>query len=175
MYPALAVTRRRSCPRRSRHADEDRLDLKRTPGCLLTFVDLRTSTPPDLTHLTPAAMAERTGVSIDTLRYYEREGLLDNVARAGSGHRRYSEDDVLWVEVLRCLRETGMTIEQLRHYCALGAQGQQTEPERRRMLTDHRALVEQQIVERHQALRLIDHKLSFYATAAPLDAERVTP
>ena len=48
--------------------------------------------------LTPAAMAERTGVSIDILRYYEREGLLDAVARSGSGHRRYSTDDVLWVE-----------------------------------------------------------------------------
>lgn len=115
--------------------------------------------------LTPAEMAERTGVTIDTLRYYEREDLLKNVARAESGHRRYSEDDVLWVEVLRCLRDTGMSIEQLRHYCELGAQGDHTEPERHAMLTEHRALVEEQIAERHEALRLIDHKLSFYAAA----------
>ena len=67
--------------------------------------------------LTPAEMSARTGVSLDTLRYYEREGLIASVARAGSGHRRYDAEDVLWVEVLRCLRETGMTIEQLRHYC----------------------------------------------------------
>src|SRR5512132_3745622 len=87
--------------------------------------------------LTPAEMAERTGVSIDTLRYYEREGLLDSVARAQRGHRRYSEDDVLWIEVLRCLRDTGMSIEQLRHYCALGAQGDHTKAERQRMLTEH--------------------------------------
>jgi MerR family transcriptional regulator, aldehyde-responsive regulator len=111
-------------------------------------------------------MAERTGVSIDTLRYYEREGLIASVARADSGHRRYSEDDVLWVEVLRCLRDTGMSIEQLRHYCALGAQGDHTKPERRQMLTEHRSLVEEQIAERHEALRLIDHKLSFYADVA---------
>lgn len=111
-------------------------------------------------------MSERTGVSIDTLRYYERERLLQNVARAESGHRRYSEDDVLWVEVLRCLRDTGMTIEQLRHYCELGAQGDHTEPERYRMLMTHRALVEDQIAERTQALQLIDHKLGFYAAAA---------
>lgn len=115
--------------------------------------------------LTPAEMAERTGVSIDTLRYYEREALLQNVARAESGHRRYSEDDVLWVEVLRCLRDTGMSIEQLRHYCELGAQGDHTEPERHQMLTAHRVLVESQIAERREALRLIDHKLSFYATS----------
>ena len=112
--------------------------------------------------LTPAEMATQTGVSIDTLRYYEREGLLVNVARAESGHRRYSGDDVLWVEVLRCLRDTGMSIEQLRHYCDLGSQGDHTEPERRHLLTEHRALVERQIAERREALRLIDHKLSFY-------------
>ncbi|MEP7114587.1 MAG: MerR family transcriptional regulator [Ilumatobacteraceae bacterium] len=115
--------------------------------------------------LTPAAMADRTGVSIDTLRYYEREGLLDDVARAGSGHRRYRESDVLWVEVLRCLRDTGMSIEQLRYYCRLGAQGDHTEPERLLLLTEHRAKVEEQIVERHEALRLIDHKISFYHAA----------
>ena len=116
--------------------------------------------------LAPATTSERTGVSIDTLRYYEREGLLENVARAESGHRRYSEDDVLWVEVLRCLRDTGMTIEQLRYYCELGAQGDHTEPERLRLLTEHRAKVEAQIAERHEALRLIDHKISFYRSAA---------
>ncbi len=131
--------------------------------------------------LTPAAMAERTGVSIDTLRYYEREGLIQEVSRASGGHRRYSEDDVLWIEVLRCLRETGMTIDQLRRYAQLGAQGNHTEPERVRMLTEHRSLVVQQILDREVAVRLIDHKLSFYAdatdTVGPLDAgqtERVT-
>jgi MerR family transcriptional regulator, aldehyde-responsive regulator len=117
--------------------------------------------------LAPADMASRTGVSIDTLRYYEREGLIASVARAGSGHRRYSEDDVLWVEVLRCLRDTGMTIEQLRHYCALGAQGDGTKGERRAMLEAHRRRVEDQIADRHEALRLIDHKLEFYADLDP--------
>ncbi|MEM7326735.1 MAG: MerR family transcriptional regulator [Actinomycetota bacterium] len=112
--------------------------------------------------LTPAEMANRSGVSIDTLRYYEREGLIVNVARADSGHRRYSEDDVLWIEVLRCLRDTGMTIDQLRLYCDLGAQGEHTAPERRSILVEHRAAVERQIADRREAIRLIDHKLSFY-------------
>jgi MerR family transcriptional regulator, aldehyde-responsive regulator len=127
------------------------------------------------TTLTPAQMSERTGVSIDTLRYYEREGLLDDVARAHSGHRRYSEGDVLWVEVLRCLRDTGMTIDQLRRYCELGAQGERTEPERRDILTHHRARVEEQIAQRHEALRLIDHKLSFYTSEASAGGSTRTP
>lgn len=119
-----------------------------------------------MTELTPAEMNERTGVPIDTLRYYEKEGLLQDVARSSSGHRRYSEDDVEWIGVLRCLRETGMTIEQLRTYCDLGSQGDHTAPERRRILIEHRLLVEEQISERMEALRLIDHKLAFYAGVA---------
>ncbi len=112
-------------------------------------------------------MVERTGVSLDTLRYYESEGLLTGVARAANGHRRYSVDDVLWVEVLRCLRETGMTIEQLRDYCRLGEQGPDTKPARKRILLDHRALVERQIEERRRALELIDHKLEHYMDTTP--------
>ncbi len=109
-------------------------------------------------------MSEKTQVSIDTLRYYEKEGLIKNVARADSGHRRYNNEDVLWVEVLRCLRETGMSIEQLRHYCQLADEGPATESERKRILLEHRGLVETRISEMNQALDLIDHKLTFYQT-----------
>jgi MerR family transcriptional regulator, aldehyde-responsive regulator len=125
--------------------------------------------------LTPAEMSQRTGVSIDTLRYYEREGLLANVARADSGHRRYSTDDVLWVEVLRCLRNTGMTIDQLRHYCGLGQRGQGTAPERMDMLSKHRALLVEQIAELRLAIDLIDHKIDHYrADAAALEQVSAT-
>lgn len=123
------------------------------------------------TQLTPADMAQRSGVSIDTLRYYEKEGLLRNVARAESGHRRYSEGDLLWVEVLRCLRDTGMSIEQLRRYCDLGAQGNHTAPERERILLDHRAVVVERIAQWRRSLDLIDHKLSFYGSS-PTDDPR---
>lgn len=107
-------------------------------------------------------MSERTGVSIDTLRYYEREELLRDVSRADSGHRRYSENDVLWVQVLRCLRDTGMTIQDLRRYCDLGAQGSKTEPERYEMLIEHRDLVRKQMADLEEALAMIDHKMTMY-------------
>ncbi|MEO1058116.1 MAG: MerR family transcriptional regulator [Actinomycetota bacterium] len=125
--------------------------------------------PAEISLLTPGQMADRTGVSIDTLRYYESEGLLTGVARATNGHRRYSSNDVLWVEVLRCLRATGMSIDQLRHYCRLGDHGPTTKPERKRILLDHRSLVASQIDELRLALDLIDHKLEQYADikAAP--------
>jgi MerR family transcriptional regulator, aldehyde-responsive regulator len=136
-----------------------------------TRFDIELMTITNEPELTPAEMSHRTGVSIDTLRYYEREGLLTNVARADSGHRRYSTDDVLWVEVLRCLRNTGMSIDQLRHYCSLGQQGQGTAPERMAMLSKHRALLVGQMGELRLAIDLIDHKLDHYrADAAALDA-----
>ena len=115
--------------------------------------------------LTPAEMAQRTGTTIDTLRYYERERLITGVARAASGHRRYSEADAGWIEVLRCLRLTGMTIQQMKHFAELGEQGQHTEPERYRLLIDHRERVLAQIAELHDALVVLDNKTAIYRAA----------
>jgi len=110
-------------------------------------------------------MARKTKVSVETLHYYEREGLLQSVNRNVSGHRRYSADDVRWVEVLRCLRETGMTIQQLRSYCQLGEQGNHTQPERLELLQNHRKKVEDKIETLQKSLVLVDHKIQFYKTS----------
>lgn len=123
---------------------------------------METKTASEKRWLSPAQMAARTSVSIDTLRYYEREGLLKTVERASNGHRRYSVNDVHWVEVLRCLRETGMSIDQLRTYCRLGEQGDHTEPERLKLLSNHRKKVESDIELLRSSLTLIDHKISYY-------------
>ena len=64
----------------------------------------------------PSQAAEQSGFSLDTLRYHERIGLLDGIDRAPSGHRRFDEDDLEWLGVLRCLRDTGMPIAQMRQH-----------------------------------------------------------
>jgi DNA-binding transcriptional MerR regulator len=115
--------------------------------------------------LTPAEMAERTGTTIDTLRYYEKERLITNVARSESGHRRYCEADVGWVEVLRCLRQTGMRIQAMKAFADLGQQGEHTEPERYARLLAHRQLVVAQIAELEHALDVLDRKTAIYRTA----------
>ncbi len=115
--------------------------------------------------LTPAEMTGATGVSIETLRYYERENLIQTIHRNGSGHRRYSSEDVLWIQVLRCLRDTGMSIEQLRIYCNLGEQGDHTEPERLELLLSHKQKVLSEIDQLQSSLELIDHKISFYQSS----------
>ncbi len=121
-----------------------------------------TKKTPNHTALTPAQMAEQTGVSIETLRYYEREGLLQRVERATNGHRRYSSADKHWVEILRCLRDTGMSIEALRTYCQLGEQGVHTQPERLALLEEHKRLVLDEIETKKQAIERIDHKIQYY-------------
>ena len=82
------------------------------------------------TSLTIADAARATGVSAYTLRYYERAGLINGVDRADSGHRRYSDEDLAWIEVLQCLRATGMPIQRIRRYAELVRAGEGNESER---------------------------------------------
>jgi len=69
--------------------------------------------------LTIADAAEAAGTSTDTIRYYDREGLLAGLSRDPAGNRRFTTDDVGWLRVLRCLRDTGMTMADLRAFCAV--------------------------------------------------------
>ena len=110
-------------------------------------------------------MAERTGTTIDTLRYYEKERLIIGVARADSGHRRYSESDVGWVEVLRCLRQTGMPIQAMKAFADLGQQGEHTERERYQRLLAHREHVVAEICALDHALGVLDRKTDVYRSA----------
>lgn len=90
----------------------------------------------------PSRAAEQSGFSLDTLRYHERIGLLDGIDRAPSGHRRFRGDDLEWLGVLRCLRDTGMPIAQMRRYAELARGGHATLAERLSLLTEHDAHVQ---------------------------------
>jgi DNA-binding transcriptional MerR regulator len=71
--------------------------------------------------------ADQTGVSVYTLHYYEREGLL-RTSRTSSGHRRYAQSDLGWIRILTCLRQTGMPIRKMREFAALVQQEQSKIP-----------------------------------------------
>jgi DNA-binding transcriptional MerR regulator len=115
---------------------------------------------PDAT-LTIAEMAERTGVSAHTLRYYERIGLL-SVARDAAGHRIYHAGDYARVVFLNRLRMTGMSIRELQRYIALVAEGEASVPERLEMMLAHRGAVRAQIQELTFALDTIEFKIAAY-------------
>jgi DNA-binding transcriptional MerR regulator len=108
-------------------------------------------------------VAERTGLTTHTLRYYEREGLmLTPVERASSTHRRYTEADVTWVTFLTKLRSTAMPIATMREYVVLARQGDVTEPERLELLLLHRMAVVRQLEEMTASLAAIDYKIDLY-------------
>jgi DNA-binding transcriptional MerR regulator len=108
-------------------------------------------------------VSAETGLSADTLRYYERVGVLPGIARSGGGKRLFSDNDLGWIKLVQCLRATGMSIEQLHAYAELMQQGDSTAPERLRMLQDHRQRIVADIAELQTALELVDRKIDGYS------------
>ncbi len=108
-------------------------------------------------------VAELTGLSTHTLRYYEREGLmLVPVDRSSSTHRRYTEADLNWVTFLTKLRLTAMPIARMREYVELARRGDDTTAERLELLLIHRMNVVKQLDEMKKSLAAIDYKISLY-------------
>ena len=113
--------------------------------------------------LSIAEAAEHTGLTAHTLRYYERDGLLlASVERSASGHRRYTERDLTWIQLITRLRSTGMPIRDVRRYAALVRAGDGNEAERLALLKAHRERVEAQLAEVTGHLRAIDVKIGIY-------------
>ncbi|HEY4176870.1 MAG TPA: MerR family transcriptional regulator [Kofleriaceae bacterium] len=112
--------------------------------------------------LTIAEAAEHTGITAHTLRYYERIGLMAPISRAHSGHRRYSSDDLRWLELLKRLQASGMPIRRMREFARLHRRGDGTIPQRRAVLDAHREDVESSIAELKKTLALIKKKIALY-------------
>ena len=119
------------------------------------------------TDLTIQEMAERTGVSAHTLRYYERVGLLNAIERNRSGHRRYSAADVGWVQLLICLRQTGMGIQAMTQFVVDESGEVSVAPRRLALLETHRDAVRARQREVAQSLRVIEGKLEHYRATVP--------
>jgi DNA-binding transcriptional MerR regulator len=112
---------------------------------------------------TIAEAAELLGLTADTLRYYEKDGLLLRpVPRDNSGHRRYDEPDLRWIELVTRLRSTGMPIRDVRRYADLVRAGDGNEEERLALLQAHRDEVRRQLAEVTAHLGAIDVKIALY-------------
>jgi DNA-binding transcriptional MerR regulator len=117
------------------------------------------------TGLTIAEAAAETGLTADTLRYYERGGLmLRPVPRAASGHRHYAEADLTWIRLITKLRSTGMPIRDVRRYTELCRAGDGNEAERLELLRAHRQVVLARLAEVQDHLGAIDYKIGLYET-----------
>jgi DNA-binding transcriptional MerR regulator len=117
-----------------------------------------------------AQAATRSGLSIDTLRYYERIGLVEPPARDAGGRRTYTDEDLAWLYFLTRLRTTGMPIRMMREYAQLRHVGVGTSGRRRQILVEHRAEVRERITELQSCVEVLDYKIQNYE-----QIERCTP
>jgi DNA-binding transcriptional MerR regulator len=115
------------------------------------------------TGLSIAEAAADTGLTADTLRYYERDGLmLRAVPRTSSGHRLFAERDITWIRLITKLRSTGMPIRDVRRYADLVRAGDGNEQERLDLLRAHRQVVLARLAEVQDHLGAIDYKIGLY-------------
>lgn len=112
--------------------------------------------------LTIAEVAERTGLTAHTLRYYEKAGLIDPVERSASGRRRYAAADVDWIAFLLRLRDTGMSIADMQRFAELRRKGPRTFPDRLALLREHRAGLARRIRDLQNNAAALDDKIAFY-------------
>ena len=107
-------------------------------------------------------VGEQYGISPDTLRYYERIGLIPPVNRSVGGIRDYGEIDLRRVEFIRCMRSAGLPIETLIEYVRLVQQGDETIPARKKILVEQREKLAARMEEMQKTLDLLDYKISVY-------------
>lgn len=118
--------------------------------------------PSRLSGFTIAEVSDRTGLSPDTLRYYEKAGLIERVGRTGGNHRCYSGADLEWLAFLLRLRETGMPIAEMQRFAALRSGGPATVADRLIMLRDHRRQLEKRLRGLRRAAKALDAKIGHY-------------
>ena len=114
------------------------------------------------TGVTVSEAAAMVGLSVHTLRWYEQEGLVEPVGRDAVGRRRYGPGDLEWLQLLMCLRGTGMPVREMRRYAELVRAGRDTVTERRQLFEEHRDRVLARIAELHRDLAAIDYKIGVY-------------
>ena len=115
--------------------------------------------------MTITEVSKKYDLSPDTLRYYERIGLIPPVNRNKSGVRDYTEDDCKWVELSKCLRSAGIPIEALIEYCTLTKEGNKTISARKELLIEQRKELLEKINEMQSTLDRLNYKISRYEEA----------
>lgn len=112
--------------------------------------------------MTIAEVGKKYDITPDTLRYYEKIGLLSDINRTPGGIRDYSEEDCNWVQYIKCMRQAGVSVETLIKYVALFREGASTVGERKQLLLEQREQIVARIAELNDALSKLDWKLDGY-------------
>ena len=111
---------------------------------------------------TVGEMAKLLEVPASTLRYYDKEGLLPFVGRGDNGYRVFTEDDFAWLDLIACLKATGMEIREIREFVRWNMEGDETIPCRLELLRSRRKETLRQMAQLQKCLDKLDHKIAFY-------------
>lgn len=114
---------------------------------------------------TVGEMAKRLGIAPSTLRYYDKEGLLPFVERSDSGMRLFKDSDYEWLQVIECLKKTGMHLKDIREFVTMAMQGDETIEPRLALIKAQRESVKAQIIELQEILDTLEFKCWYYETA----------
>lgn len=115
--------------------------------------------------MTIKEVSEKYNISQDTLRYYERVGMIPPVTRTGGGIRDYQEADLSWVELAICMRSAGLPVEAMIEYVRLYQEGDQTIPARLQLLVDQKEALLEQKRQIDTTLERLNYKISRYEKA----------
>ena len=115
--------------------------------------------------MTIAEVSEKYQISADTLRYYEKEGLIPYISRTEGGVRNYTEEDCARIGFVKCMRSAGLSIEVLKQYFELFAKGKRTLKTRRDLLATEREKLRARMAELQDTLKRLDYKISVYDNA----------
>jgi DNA-binding transcriptional MerR regulator len=115
--------------------------------------------------MTIAEVSKAYGLSADTLRYYERVGMIPPVHRTPSRLRDYTEQDCRWVELAKCMRSAGLPVEMMIEYLKLYKQGNETIPARRQLLHDQKEILLEQRAAIEKTIERLEYKISRYEKA----------
>lgn len=118
---------------------------------------------------TVGEMAKCLGVPSSTLRYYDKEGLLPFVERSSNGIRVFHEKDYEWLQIISCLKKTGMSLKDIRKYISLAMEGDGTIDERLELFKNQRKALEAQMAELQCAMDVLNFKCWYYETAKRLE------
>lgn len=120
-----------------------------------------------------AEVSQRYDITADTLRYYERVGLIPPVNRNANGIRNYTEEDCNWVEFIKCMRSAGLSIEVLVEYVSMFQRGNSTIKARKELLMEQRRHLEERINEMKETLKRLDRKIDGYEERVLMKEEQL--
>jgi DNA-binding transcriptional MerR regulator len=118
-------------------------------------------------------VAKELNLTVYTLRYYDKEGLMPFIERTASGTRLFKESDIDALKIIECLKATGMPIKEIKNFIDWCSEGDSTLQQRYNMFMERKASVEAQMEELKKTMELIEHKCSYYKTALAAGTEDV--